>query len=485
MTKRTGLISEIWREGKMKAEYKRDINHNYLIFEDEKGIDRSSYQVRMLLGNVIPSILRCHLQNLDGKNFYSYEITSRQSVASYYEGRKFHGEDIRMLLEGFLRVMEELAEYLMNPEQLLIKPEYIYLDIESGTVFFCCLPEQGGEVQTQLREFIEYMLPKLDHEDQEAVFLGYGIYRRVLEPGFQLEMIKEAVYHSEQKGAVRAADTGEEDAAEKEAAVLPESEEKGKESLPDMPVYAVSSAEKHSGWWWAAGCIAAAAAMLGLLGAGAAGILPWLPAEFVIGGGIAAFGVGGFAGWITGKRKKKQETSAVWGKKEEKGQKISLPSGEQRTDSPDRKRKAAEESEMAIYPDNKNTSYAEIKYTEIKNPEEERAVYGETVALCEGGRSGPATLVSREPGELATIYLEQELTVVGKLANAADAVIPIPTVSRVHARIRKKDGEYYLADLNSRNGTTVNGQILKNGEEYQLQDEDEVDFAQARYIFLK
>ena len=478
MTKRTGLISEIWREGKMKAEYKRDINHNYLIFEDEKGIDRSSYQVRMLLGNVIPSILRCHLQNLDGKNFYSYEITSRQSVASYYEGRKFHGEDIRMLLEGFLRVMEELAEYLMNPEQLLIKPEYIYLDIESGTVFFCCLPEQGGEVQTQLREFIEYMLPKLDHEDQEAVFLGYGIYRRVLEPGFQLEMIKEAVYHSEQKGTVRAADTGEEDAAEKEAAVLPEPE-KRKESLPDMPVYAVSSAEKHSGWWWAAGCIAAAAAMLGLLGAGVSGILPWLPAELVIGGGIVAFGIGGFAGWMTDKRKKKQETGAVWEKKE-KEQRISLPGDEQTADGPDGKTKASEEGRMETYSDNQNTFY-----TATENPEAEKAIYGETVALCEGGRQGPSTLVSREPGELATIYLEQELTVVGKLANAADAVIPIPTVSRVHARIRKKDGEYYLADLNSRNGTTVNGQILKNGEEYQLQDEDEVDFAQARYIFLK
>ena len=384
-----------------------------------------------------------------------------------------------MLLEGLLRVMEELAEYLMNPEQLLIKPEYIYLDIESGTVFFCCLPEQGGEVQTQLREFIEYMLPKLDHEDQEAVFLGYGIYRRVLEPGFQLEMIKEAVYHSEQKGTVRAADTEEEDAAEKEAAVLPEPEEKGKESLPDMPVYAVSSAEKHSGWWWAAGCIAAAAAMLGLLGAGVSGILPWLPAELVIGGGIVAFGIGGFAGWMTDKRKKKQETGAVWEKKE-KEQRISLPGDEQTADGPDGKTKASEEGRMETYSDNQNTFY-----TATENPEAEKAIYGETVALCEGGRQGPSTLVSREPGELATIYLEQELTVVGKLANAADAVIPIPTVSRVHARIRKKDGEYYLADLNSRNGTTVNGQILKNGEEYQLQDEDEVDFAQARYIFLK
>ena len=115
----------------------------------------------------------------------------------------------------------------------------------------------------------------------------------------------------------------------------------------------------------------------------------------------------------------------------------------------------------------------------------QKTVYGETEALFSGTRSGPSTLVSREPGEHATIYLEQEITVVGKLVNAADAVIPIPTVSRVHARIRRAEGEYYLADLNSRNGTAVNGRLLKNGEEYCLQDEDEVDFAQARYIFLK
>ncbi len=53
---------------------------------------------------------------------------------------------------------------------------------------------------------------------------------------------------------------------------------------------------------------------------------------------------------------------------------------------------------------------------------------------------GPATLVSREPGELATIYLEQEIVVIGKLETAADAVINIPTVSRIHAKIRKRGG---------------------------------------------
>jgi hypothetical protein len=111
--------------------------------------------------------------------------------------------------------------------------------------------------------------------------------------------------------------------------------------------------------------------------------------------------------------------------------------------------------------------------------------YGETVVLCEKPVAGPASLVSREPGELATIYLNEDLTVIGKLETAADAVIDMPTVSRLHAKIRRKDGEYFLTDLNSKNGTSVNGKMLKGDETYQLQDEDEVDFAQARYIFLK
>ena len=50
--------------------------------------------------------------------------------------------------------------------------------------------------------------------------------------------------------------------------------------------------------------------------------------------------------------------------------------------------------------------------------------------------------------------------------------------------MRQREGEYYLADLNSRNGTAVNGTMLKGGEEYLLQDEDQVDFAQARYVFV-
>ena len=39
----------------MRTEYKRDMNHNYLIVYGENEINTDSYQVRMLAGNVIPS----------------------------------------------------------------------------------------------------------------------------------------------------------------------------------------------------------------------------------------------------------------------------------------------------------------------------------------------------------------------------------------------------------------------------------------------
>lgn len=445
----------------MKAEYKRDVSHNYLILEEEEGIDTSSYQVRMLAGNVIPSLLHCRLQNLDGKLFFYYEITSRQSLSSYYEEKKFKAEDVRLIFGGFVQVMEELAEYLLNPEQLLLRPEYIYLDIEKRQVSFCCFPGTGTAVQGQLRELMEYMLPKLDHEDQAAVFLGYGIYRKMLEPGFQMENIKEAVYHRDkeelppEEGQHR--ETENRRNHDEEPGSVPESLQVEERSYQEPECRDQKSGDDIR--FIIIGCAGALAVTAILLAGGILGYLPWIPAELVMGCGIAAVGAGGFAAWRKEKIKKKKE----------RGQDFL-----RRDISPDNAGNTARSDEIC-------------RGVPEEDPflPEQPGFYGETEALFSVSGRGPASLVSREPGELATIYLEQEFTVVGKMTGAADAVIPVSTVSRIHARIRRRDNEYYLEDLNSRNGTSVNGRMLKNEEEYQLQDEDEVDFAQARYIFVR
>lgn len=466
----------------MQAEFQRDVSHNYLILKGEEAVDTSSYQVRMLAGNVIPSILKCRLQNLDGRELFYYDITSRQSISVFYEERKFRGEDLQMIFGGFVRVMEELTEFLMNPEQLVLQPEYIYLEPETRTVYFCCLPGFHREIQGQFRELTEYILPRLDHEDHSAVILGYGIYRKALEPGLQLETVKEAVYQREEKESgsrmteprETAGETDLEEEEERERIPLKEKKKQEKVNRPQKGF------PKGLAW-----CLAAVLAVGSILAAGVLGLIPLPPAELLLAGGIGLLACGTLAIWLSEKKRRKQEETAAWRAKVKKELDLD-PVEEYDSVSGEEEEKTGQGKTDQGKTDQGKKDMTGITGTLFeKNREKSEELYGETVVLSAGTASGPAALVSREPGELATIYLEQELTVVGKLANAADAVIPVPTVSRVHARIRKRDGEYYLADLNSRNGTAVNGRMLKGDEEYLLQDEDQVDFAQARYVFVK
>ena len=191
----------------MRAEYKRDMNHNFLILYEDEEIDTSSYQVRMLVGNAIPSVLKCRVQGVDGRFMIYYDITSRQSVAALFEEKKLGCEELRMLFGGFVKVMEEMSEYLLNPGCLVIQPEYMYVDMEKRELFFCYLPGFEEDVRRQFQNLTEYILPKINHEDGNAVMLGYGIYRRALEDSFHLEHIKEELYRErrEDSEAVAAA----------------------------------------------------------------------------------------------------------------------------------------------------------------------------------------------------------------------------------------------------------------------------------------
>ena len=510
----------------MRTEYKRDMNHNYLILHGEGEVDTGSYQVRMLVGNVMPSILKCRVQELDGAFGIYYDITSRQALTSVYEEKKLRMEDLKLIFGGFIQVMEEMDEYLLNPAQLLIAPEYMYVDVEKRQIYFCCFPGKEGDVHKEFLNLTEYVLPKIDHCDRRAVMLGYGIYRKSLEDSFQLEHIKEELYKNREEDVAgnllseahtyrnRENPWEREAEGEKErdrAAVF--GENTGKEALVDRDnsyeallreednfrreeektkgrrkkerkskagnqkeIQKQKEVRNQTGTLWKSilACGIYGGIFLGIAAAKVYGILPGISVEMILGGAIAGIGAGmlGYLVWkkFRGAYRAEEHT-------EEKGNRRSMAgNSSERIFSP---------RENEIY---ENTDAKEISMrerTDVPRVHESEKSYGETVVLSAGAVQGPATLVSREPGELATIYLQEEITVIGKMETAADAVINLPTVSRMHAKIRRRDGEYYLSDLNSRNGTAVNGRLLQSGEDYCLQEQDEVDFAQARYVFLK
>ena len=70
------------------------------------------------------------------------------------------------------------------------------------------------------------------------------------------------------------------------------------------------------------------------------------------------------------------------------------------------------------------------------------------------------------------VALDREWMVVGR-GRSADIVIAEPTISRAHAAIGYEQGNFFVQDLGSTNGTMVNGtkaqrELLKSGDEVQI-----------------
>ena len=457
----------------MRAEYKRDMNHNYLILYGEDEINTDSYQVRMLVGNVIPSLLKCRIQGMDGRFLVYFDITSKQALSVLYEEKKMGVEDLRLIFGGFVKAMEDAAEYLMNPGQFIISPEYIYTDIEKQEIYFCMMPGYEKDIKEQFQFLTEYILPKIDHQDQDAVILGYGVYKRAMEDSFHLEHIKEELYKTQgQQGTTTTkAEQMKTESEQRQESEDFNPEEEGFWENEEINQEFVRDGEKSKRLSppQKTGVIVLAAILLcGIAATTLMGYLPYLETGTIL--GIIIVLVACVMLFVYVSKIKKKPGALRQGREEERDKPKGI-TGKVPTDQTD-------QSQNTIQSVVKSTNNPVVKSSQL------HADYGETVVLSAGAVSGPASLVSKEPGELATIYINEDLTVIGKLETACDAVISLPTVSRIHAKIKKKEDAYYLTDMNSRNGTAVNGRLLLPDEEYQLEPEDEVDFAQARYIFL-
>lgn len=64
-----------------------------------------------------------------------------------------------------------------------------------------------------------------------------------------------------------------------------------------------------------------------------------------------------------------------------------------------------------------------------------------------------------------------------------DASLQSNAVSRMHAKICVERGEYFIEDLNSTNGTYVNGELLSYKQKQKLSLMDQIQFADVCYIF--
>lgn len=156
--------------------YKRELNHNYMVIRCNETDMADRYAYRVLNHNHIGKLLDCSLRQLDGDNFLYYDITSRQPLERLYEAKKLGMEELGQMLCSIAAVQEDLGEYLLDEQGLLLETGKIFADVETEELFFCYDPG-SAKGEAGYAALADFFLEHVDHGEEHAVTTAYQFYK--------------------------------------------------------------------------------------------------------------------------------------------------------------------------------------------------------------------------------------------------------------------------------------------------------------------
>lgn len=509
----------------MEIRYSREMSHNYMIIEAPE--EETGYASQMLSVNTIEGLLKFRTCQTEESLEYYYEITSRQPLKRILEKRTLSGKELRSLLLGILGVLKRVEEYLLKDEQILLDPEYIYIEPDRFTVNLCLIPGYSEDTPHAMSKVLEYLLERVDHQDREAVVLAYNLYQISLRENYGVADLmrklagEDKIFSAETKKISKV--NSEQAVAADDERVRLEGEENYSYEIPleeDRMVIRTNQnmtddepelkQKKRGGQWLncvirVIGCAAVAGIVYWYM---TGKINIWLYAVSTL-TGILAFLREYFAKKrrqcmhdignrntntrninarninsrkIVSKDKADSEIEALEKNTLEKN---ALEKNAWEKSLPEKKSSKTASKEVGngwmIYPESEEEHKKELRREEEAQIERIKDA-GTTLLSSEKNKERMARLEPIESGE-AVIQVTYVPFTIGKHPELSDAYIDRPTVSRLHVRIDRKEGVYILTDLNSTNGTSVNGYQLQANETVSIGNGDSIYMADVGYKF--
>jgi len=433
----------------LDVKYYKDYRHNYLILKDNGSLSENVYQRKMVTENKIKGLLGSQERYINGEILLYYEITSRQSLFSIYDGRSIGMEQIKKLFLQLKLVNDLLQKFLLDAGCLVLQPEYIFQDIETGEYSFLYYPdpEEGN-----FSRLLDFLMDRVDNEDSDAVETVYKIADLVSREQFVLDEVLNWFQDD-----VSVSDKKREDIAQtfytgtEREDVFPsgsrEEEEDGYGDIESMEKEGEKDKTdrnmvfKKLAFVWGAALPAA-------------GLLFYIKRSyqlsyqeemyFIIGMiGLGAIAVGTTLWYFYTYCYQKKSREEKIKEKEPKGRYISTY-----------------ENDIPIpASDTGDTVY--IPWAEN----------------CEN------KLYSMDRKNKCHIDLGRLPLTVGKLAGAVDMVINEKSISRMHAKFSRAGSSVYITDLNSTNGTFRNGMRLMPNASEVIEPGDEIRLGKLKFIY--
>ncbi len=432
--------------------YRRQMGQNeMMICVDSRR--EECYETRMMKYNEIPGLLKFAFRRMDDKCWFCYQITSCQPLARLVETQTLKAEPLRQLLHGMIQTFQGLGEYLLSEEQILLEPEFLYIDLDDWTPRLCLMPGKEGDFTREFSQLLQFLLEKTDHRDKEAVALIYGLYRESLKENYGFETFWERLADPEHKDAEQE-EREEHSWSQKEEVREPE---------PALELDEKEAPAAGQSLMWGAYFLSIPFLALFLLWI-------WKGRQGLWQYGLV-FGIGStvLAAVLSFLSLVRQDTgSAVKRLQKDKGN-----------------RRKSEKNEdvpswaMIFEAEEEGEGNEQEKPSEVSLEED----CTHTTLLWSQPKQEECFCLVSVDGKNENIAIRYYPFLIGKQENLSDHVLNRDTVSRLHIRLDREDEICHLTDLNSTNGTSVNGRRLEANETVALSLGDEIVIADQRFRF--
>lgn len=435
------------------VQYHRDGLQQYIFFPLD-GIPEGEYINRLFQYHEIPGFLNYKIKEIDNQYYIYYLLKYKTSIGFLKEHLSFKGDIVEEMVRSIIDILQTSQNYLLSYEHIIWSVDCVFLQVETGQLQFCYCPVRLDD--NDICSFLSELIQLIGKTNEKAMVFLLQLYNCVTEPGFQEKQLKDfgekLIRKQEEEGM-------QENVSEISYAIKsnPDPEYKKEEICMNQKAVVNKKECKQKKGFQNVLMIFMVIVNVVFLFLLLSGILdndyfPVLIVLFILLCGIMIFSLSG---------KKEDESDVIM-------------------------RDYFQNMENEEYPA-KDT----ILHRQNHEEKEKNDLYGETTILDMNRGENKLTVVEEYPGELylfpckkekyPVLEVKNHSVVIGCMKEHCDYVLKERGVSRLHAKIMRMETMLYLLDLNSTNGTFLNGERIESGKDYLLEKGDVVAFSQIEF----
>lgn len=152
------------------------------------------FQQKMVLHNYIEGIMAVEVRQIDDTTQYYYQITNDVSLRDYLNKNSLTSERIQFIIEEIIALIQKAKVYLLEQDNFILDVDYIYMNPKDGQMKLCFYEGYHKAVREQMLRLAEFFMESIDYNDEKAVRITYAIYKCLREDTCSFETILEIIH---------------------------------------------------------------------------------------------------------------------------------------------------------------------------------------------------------------------------------------------------------------------------------------------------